>query len=42
MGEGKSYVVVPLAAAALSDAHKLARVIVLKRVVVSSVVPTSS
>lgn len=30
MGEGKSYVIVPLAAAALSDAHKLVRVIVLK------------
>ncbi|OAX34983.1 hypothetical protein K503DRAFT_868567, partial [Rhizopogon vinicolor AM-OR11-026] len=30
MGEGKSYVIVPLAAAALSDAQKLVRVIVLK------------
>ncbi|KAG2039123.1 hypothetical protein BDR03DRAFT_1090824 [Suillus americanus] len=30
MGEGKSYVIVPLAAAALSDGHKLVRVIVLK------------
>ncbi|KAG2112538.1 uncharacterized protein F5147DRAFT_791077 [Suillus discolor] len=30
MGEGKSYVIVPLAAAALSDGHKLIRVIVLK------------
>ncbi|KAG1750373.1 uncharacterized protein EDB91DRAFT_1243950 [Suillus paluster] len=30
MGEGKSYVIVPLAAAALSDAHKVVRVIVLK------------
>ncbi|KIK32258.1 hypothetical protein CY34DRAFT_165237, partial [Suillus luteus UH-Slu-Lm8-n1] len=30
MGEGKSYVIVPLAAAALADGHKLVRVIVLK------------
>ncbi|KAG1735376.1 hypothetical protein EDB19DRAFT_1638507 [Suillus lakei] len=30
MGEGKSYVIVPLAAAALSDGHKLVRIIVLK------------
>ncbi|KAG2138280.1 hypothetical protein DEU56DRAFT_886916 [Suillus clintonianus] len=30
MGEGKSYVIVPLAAAALSDGQKLVRVIVLK------------
>ncbi|KAG2133788.1 uncharacterized protein EDB93DRAFT_1232709 [Suillus bovinus] len=30
MGEGKSYVIVPLAAAALSDGHRLVRVIVLK------------
>ncbi|KAG2119627.1 uncharacterized protein F5147DRAFT_795623 [Suillus discolor] len=30
MGEGKSYVIVPLIAAALSDGHKLVRVIVLK------------
>ncbi|KAG0706484.1 hypothetical protein DFH29DRAFT_995866 [Suillus ampliporus] len=30
MGEGKSYVIVPFAAAALSDGHKLVRVIVLK------------
>ncbi|KAG0707120.1 hypothetical protein DFH29DRAFT_995437 [Suillus ampliporus] len=30
MGEGKSYVIVPLAAAALSDGHKLVRAIVLK------------
>ncbi|KAG2039110.1 hypothetical protein BDR03DRAFT_1009308 [Suillus americanus] len=30
MGEGESYVIVPLAAAALSDGHKLVRVIVLK------------
>ncbi|KAG1740597.1 hypothetical protein EDB19DRAFT_1828418 [Suillus lakei] len=30
MGEGKSYVIVPLAAAALSDGHKLVRVVVLK------------
>ncbi|KAG2114212.1 uncharacterized protein F5147DRAFT_758921 [Suillus discolor] len=30
MGEGKSYVIVPLAAAALSDGHKLVRVIVPK------------
>ncbi|KAG1812365.1 hypothetical protein EV424DRAFT_1491608 [Suillus variegatus] len=30
MGEGKSYVIVPLVAAALSDGHKLVRVIVLK------------
>ncbi|KAG1894568.1 uncharacterized protein F5891DRAFT_1255076 [Suillus fuscotomentosus] len=30
MGEGKSYVIVPLIAAAISDGHKLVRVIVLK------------
>ncbi|KAJ8582907.1 hypothetical protein M405DRAFT_749499, partial [Rhizopogon salebrosus TDB-379] len=30
MGEGKSYVIVPLVAAALSDSQKLVRVIVLK------------
>jgi hypothetical protein len=30
MGEGKSYVIVPLAAAALADGHRLVRVIVLK------------
>ncbi|KAG1849516.1 hypothetical protein F4604DRAFT_1971218 [Suillus subluteus] len=30
MGEGKSYVIVPLAAAALSNGHRLVRVIVLK------------
>ncbi|KAG1816755.1 uncharacterized protein BJ212DRAFT_172723 [Suillus subaureus] len=30
MGEGKSYVIVPLAAAALFDGHRLVRVIVLK------------
>ncbi|KAF9512309.1 hypothetical protein BS47DRAFT_1363216 [Hydnum rufescens UP504] len=40
MGEGKSSVIVPMAAASLADGHKLVRVVVLKPLLKSDVSPT--